>query len=462
MTDALQTLHPDTGTIGTDRSLALLALCLAMLVAQVDVAVANLATHAIGASFRIGVNTLQWVIDGYNLVYAALLLTGGLLADLKGRRLIFLIGLALFSAASVLCALAPAAWVLILGRGLAGLGAAFIIPASLAIIRVVWPDARERSHVLGLWTAASGLAMTLGPTLGGALIHAFGWRSIFLAVVPFSLIALVLARRTLPESTDPEDRHFDAGAQGLGALALGALAFAAIEFHRLPRLALGALAVALIVGLVFVRIERAHGAFALVPLDIFAGRIFRRAVGGVVSMTFTMYGVLFLLPVAWQSTGHLGPLESGIALLPMGLLFMLASPSSGKLTARFGVNRVSGGALFVITCGVLVIALSANASSILPTEVGLALTGLGMGFAMGPLIGSAVGAVAAARAGTASSLINVARMIGVTIGVAVLGAIYALTGGGADGLRAALLVGAGVQLCGAAIASRQAPIAMTD
>lgn len=439
----------------TDRRLALLALCLAMLVAQVDTAVANLATHAIGESFDVGVNTLQWVIDGYNLVYAALLLTGGVLADMKGRRLIFLIGLGLFSAASVLCALAPNIWMLILGRCLAGLGAAFIIPASLAIIRVVWTDPNERSHVLGLWTAASGLAMTLGPTLGGVLVDSFGWRSIFFVVVPFSLVALVLARVAIRESSDPKDRHFDLGAQVLGMLALGGLCFAAIEVGAVPYLAIAALVITLLAGMGFLRVERQHGPAALVPLDLFFSRAFRGAIGGAICMTFTMYGVLFLLPLAWQSVGRLSPLVSGLALLPMGLAFMLASPLSGKLTPRFGVNGVSASGLLVIAFGVAIIAMSSSQSTLIMTEIGLALTGVGMGLSMGPLIGAAVGAVDAARAGTASSVINVARIVGATIGVAILGTIYQLAGGGAQGLKIALLFGCALQLAGAVVAWRQ-------
>lgn len=439
----------------TDRHLALLALCLAMLVAQIDTAVANLATHAIGESFDAGVNTLQWVIDGYNLVYAALLLTGGVLADMKGRRLIFLIGLGLFSAASVLCALAPNIWTLILGRCLAGLGAAFIIPASLAIIRVVWTDPNERSHVLGLWTAASGLAMTLGPTLGGLLVDSFGWRSIFFVVVPFSLVALVLARVAIPESSDPKDRHFDLGAQVLGMLALGGLCFAAIEVGAVPYLAIAALVITLLAGMGFLRVERQHGPAALVPLDLFSSRAFRGAIGGAICMTFTMYGVLFLLPLVWQSAGRLSPLVSGLALLPMGLAFMLASPLSGKLTPRFGVNGVSASGLLVIAFGVAIIAMSSSQSTLIMTEIGLALTGVGMGLSMGPLIGAAVGAVDAARAGTASSVINVARIVGATIGVAILGTIYQLAGGGAQGLKIALLFGCALQLAGAVVAWRQ-------
>lgn len=161
------------------RGVTLLTLCLAVLVAQVDTAVVNLATRAIGAYFHAGVGALQWVVDSYNLTYAVLLLTGGLLADLYGRRRIFMAGTAVFTLASLLCALAPSVSVLIAARALAGVGAALLLPASLAIVRVVWRDPVARGRALGIWAACNGVAMALGPTLGGVLIRHFGWRSIF-------------------------------------------------------------------------------------------------------------------------------------------------------------------------------------------------------------------------------------------------------------------------------------------
>ncbi|MFZ0552307.1 MAG: MFS transporter, partial [Steroidobacteraceae bacterium] len=150
---------------------ALLTLCLAVLVAQIDTAVVNLGTHRIGAYFHASVGALQWVVDAYNLSYAVLLLTGGLLADLLGRRMIFIIGAAIFTAASLLAAFSPSVGLLIAARAVAGVGAALLIPASLAITRVIWRDGRERGRALGIWAACNGLALAIGPTLGGVLIE---------------------------------------------------------------------------------------------------------------------------------------------------------------------------------------------------------------------------------------------------------------------------------------------------
>ncbi|MBB5191147.1 EmrB/QacA subfamily drug resistance transporter [Silvimonas terrae] len=425
--------------------LTIVALCLAVLVAQVDTAIVNLGARAIGNALSVGTSQLQWVVDSYNLVYAALLLTGGLLADLTGRRRIFIIGAALFSVASVLCTVAPNVNVLIAGRALAGLGAALLIPASLALIRVIWPDPTARGRVLGIWAACNGLSMAIGPTLGGVLIHYWGWRSIFVSVVPFSLAAVVLAALAVPESADPQQRHFDAGAQVAGAVTLAALAFAAIEVREHWPLAVIALVISLLACAVFLRIERRHGAAALVPLDLFGVAAFRSAVIGTLGMTFGMYGTLFLLPLTLQSAWHLSSTQAGLALMPMALTFVLVSPFSGTGVHRWGARVMTCGGVLIIASGLALIALFAHAASLIPIETGLALTGLGMGLATGPLMGAAVGAVASTRAGTASSLINVVRMTGATLGVAILGALYSVAGAGPAGLRASMACGAALQ-----------------
>ena len=419
------------------RGVTLLTLCLAVLVAQVDTAVVNLATRAIGDYFHAGVGALQWVVDSYNLTYAVLLLTGGLLADLHGRRRVFIAGTALFTVASLLCALAPSVAVLIAARALAGVGAALLLPASLAIVRVVWRDPVERGRALGIWAACNGVAMAIGPTLGGVLIRHFGWRSIFFVVVPLSVAAMLLAAPAVPESSDPRGRHFDGAAQLAGALSLGALAYAAIVFRDSPVACALAGGVAILSFVAFIAIERRHGAAALVPLDATTG------------MTFGMYGVLFLLPLTWQSIGRLDSTGAGLALLPMALVFVVVSPGSGPLWERVGTRTTTAGGVAVIASGLAVIGASAGSPGLIGAEIGLALTGLGMGIATGPLMTVAVGAVDAARSGTASALVNVARMTGATLGIAVLGTLFAAAHGGTAGLRTAMFAGAAVQLMGA-------------
>jgi EmrB/QacA subfamily drug resistance transporter len=433
-----------------------------VLVAQVDTAVANLGTNPIAAHFGAGVDQMQWVVDGYNLAYAALLLTGGLLADLYGRRRVFVAGAALFTVASLVCTFAPSVAVLIAGRALAGIGAGLMMPASLALVRVLWRDPAERTRALGVWAACNGIALAIGPTVGGLLIQTLGWRSMFVVVVPLSLAAGLLAPRFIPESADPEGRRFDAVAQVCGALALGGFAFAAIAFRGAPATALVAIAVAAVALGLFIRIEARRGASALVPLDIFGIRVFRATAVATVGMTFGMYGALFVVPLYWQQTGRLDAFGAGLGLLPLALGFVLVSPLSGSLANRYGARLVACGGVAVVGCGQLCIAASAGQPGILLAGIGLALTGLGMGFATGPLMATAVGAVAAVRSGTASSLINVVRMTGATLGVAMLGAVFATAPGADRGLGTAMLLGGLVELGCAAIAFRAMAPASRD
>jgi DHA2 family methylenomycin A resistance protein-like MFS transporter len=446
------TVHRNGPRIGVSHFPALLTLCLAVLVAQIDTAVVNLGTHRIGSYFHASVGSLQWVVDGYNLTYAVLLLTGGLLADLIGRRKVFILGAAIFTAASLVAAYAPTIGVLIGARAVAGVGAALLIPASLALIRVLWRDSRERGRALGIWAGCNGVALAIGPTLGGVLIERYDWRSIFLVVVPVSLAAVVLAVPTLPESADPRGRSFDARGQTLGALGLGAVAFAAIEVHTNAWAAVVACIVAVACIVSFVFTERGIGPAALVPLELFSSKPFTAASVATTAMTFGMYGVIFLLPLTWQSTRGLGATMAGIALIPMALVFVIVSPFSGKLTESLGVRFMTAGGVAIVGIGLLLIGLTAGERSLVFAEIGLALTGVGMGFATGPLMGEAVGAVPAARSGTASAIINVARMVGATVGVAALGAVYAALKGGPEGLRFAMILGGGVQLSGAGYA----------
>ena len=229
----------------------------------------------------------------------------------------------------LLSALAPAIWVLLLGRALAGLGAALLLPASLAIVRVAWAEPVERGRALGVWTGSNGLGLAIGPTLGGVLIEHFGWRSIFLIVVPLDVAAFALAPLAMSESADPHERDFDWAAQAFGALALGGFAFAAIESHRDIAIAASAFLVAAASLIAFVRIEAGRSA-ALVPLPMFGIRAFRGAVTATSGMTFGMYGMLFLLPLVWLSRGILDPVAAGVALTPSAIVYVVTLPFSGQ------------------------------------------------------------------------------------------------------------------------------------
>ena len=432
-----------------DRRVILFILCLAVLIAQVDTSVVNLAVHAIGVGLHAPLPALQWVVDAYNLSYAALLMSGGTLADLLGRRRMLQAGAAVFVLGSLLAGLAPNIAALIAGRALAGVGAALLLPASLALIRVIWADPHERAHAVGVWAGTNGAALAIGPTLGGWLIQTAGWRSVFLLIVPIGLAVLLGAPRAIPESRDAQGRHVDLAGQLLGGLALTALAVAAIV-HRFMLPAAG---VALLAALLFVHAERRAGAGAMIPLPLLRNARLAVANGVAMAMTFGMYGVLFLLPLVWQRGGVLDAGNAGLALLPMSLAFVALSHRSGPWSVRFGARRLMAGGMALIAAGIAVLAATRAGQPLWWAEAGLFLTGVGMALNTGPVLAAAVATVEPARAGTAAAMVNTARMIGATLGVGVLGSVFAAGNSMRAGFTAAMGIGATAVFAGAALAA---------
>ena len=319
-----------------NRTLILLTMSLGVLIAQVDTSVVNLAIKQIGSSLHAGVSVLQWVVDAYNLVYASLLLTAGGLADIYGRRRIFILGIVLFTAGSLVCGLAPNAAVLVTGRGVAGLGAALEIPTSLAILTVAYPDTRERTRALGLWASCNGIAFVIGPTLGGILVDAAGWRSIFLLIVPICIVALALALMAVPESKDPKGRSLDVPGQVLAIAALGALSVGVIEGpHWGWAYSSLSFVIALVAAVLFFRLQ-ARSDNGLVPLSILKSKVFSANLGIAAAMTFGMYAMLFLTPLYLQAVRGGSALVAGVELLPMSVAFVVVSQLSGQIANRFG------------------------------------------------------------------------------------------------------------------------------
>ncbi|MHB8252151.1 MAG: MFS transporter [Acidiferrobacter sp.] len=434
-----------------DRRLILVTLCLGVFMVQVDTSVVNLAVHAIGVALHAPLAALQWIVDGYNLTYASLLLSGGILADLFGRRRILLLGSGIFTAGSLLCALAPSSAVLIMGRVMTGVGAALLLPSTLALIRVIWTDAHERAHVIGIWAGINGAALAIGPPLGGFLIPVAGWRSVFALTIPLGLAVIGLAARVIPESSDPTGRHMDLPGQILASLGFAALVVAVIESGPLASMS------ALASGLCFVLfyfVERRAGDVAMVPLPLLRNPSFAGAIGIAAAMTFGMYGLLFLLPLVWLQSGTLSTPEAGVALLPMALAFVVLSHKSGLWSRRWGVRPMIVGGMSLIGGGIGILSLTQAGRPLGLAEIGLLFTGIGMALNTGPLVAVAVAAVDSPRAGTASALVNTARMVGATLGVAVLGAVYAGSPSVAQGFTLAMEGGAIVVFTGAIFAVR--------
>src|SRR5215467_2870728 len=297
--------RPATGLI-------LFTMSLGVLIAQIDTSVVNLAVKPIGADLKASVTALQWIVDAYNLVYASLLLSAGTLADLYGRRLIFAIGIVLFTFGTLVCGLAPDVVTLVVGRAVAGLGAALEVPASLAILTIAYTDTRERTRALGVWASCYGVAMVIGPTAGGMLVDSSGWRSIFLLIVPFCAVTLFLVLTSVPESSSPQGRRLDLPGQALAIAALGSFSLAAIEGPRwgwtstasVAAFSFSVVATALFFG------RQAGATGALVPLPMQRHRVFTACLAVAAAMTFGAYAMLFLTPLYFQAARGASALQA--------------------------------------------------------------------------------------------------------------------------------------------------------
>lgn len=442
--------------------LVLIATSLGVLLAQIDTSVVNLAVKSIGADLHSGVSAMQWVIDSYNLVYASLLLTGGTLGDLYGRRRIFVCGIALFAVGTLICALAPSTEILIVGRVISGLGAAFEVPMSLVLLSAAYPDRRQRAHAMGIWASCNGLAFIIGPTLGGWLVDSVGWRSIFFVILPVCAVALALTFYAVPESADPKGRKLDLPGQGLAITGLAAFAFAAIEGSHWgwgSTTLLGVLGLAVAASIAFVWIE-ARTPGPLLPLSFLRQPVFSAALACAGLMTFGMYALLFIMPLYLQTVRGASPFVAGLELLPLSVSFVVMSQLVGHLNNRFGPRLVMTSGMACMGIGALLLAFIGHATGLTVIEAALVIVGVGLGLNTAPVNGIAVAALPAARSGTASGLVNTSRMVGATLGVAILGTVFAayagqeasLGAGFLPGLRAAMSGSAAAELLGAAIA----------
>ncbi|HSN21905.1 MAG TPA: MFS transporter [Usitatibacter sp.] len=447
----------------TRPPLVLLAASLGVLIAQIDTSVVSLSVRRIGADLGSTVSGMQWMIDAYNLAYSALLLTGGALGDLYGRRRVFACGIVLFAIGSIACAVAPGTGVLLAGRALSGIGAALELPMSLVLLAVAYPEPRSRQHALGIWASCNGLAFIVGPTLGGLLVDALGWRSIFYLVLPLCAAAWFLARTAVEESASPAGRTLDLPGQVAAVAALGGLAFVAIEGAHLgwfstPVLAMGALAAA--AALAFAFLERGNPR-GLVPFELFGSRPFSAALAAAGLMTFGMYALLFLMPLYFQIVRGDSLLMAGARLLPLSVAFVAVSRWNGRIVHAIGSRATMTAGMAAMGTGELLCAFAGAGTPHALLAAALAIVGVGLGLNTAPVNSVAVASVPHERSGTASGLLNTARMVGATLGIAILGAVFAHFAGQAgaardflSGLRPALALGGLGELAGAAIAQR--------
>ncbi len=320
------------------KILTLGAMCFALFMAMLDNTVVNVALPSIQLHFGSGVSGLQWIIDAYTLVFAAFMLTGGTLGDLYGRKRIFLIGLTVFTAGSLIAGLAPSLNALIAGRAIQGLGAAALLPGTLSILTQAFPDPKERAQAIGIWAGVSGMALAAGPIVGGALVDSLGWQSVFFLNIPIGIVAFIVALRVVRESRNPEGRHLDLPGQALAIIGLGTLTYALIEANHYgwtSALILGLFATAAIATGLFIWVEL-RSSSPMLDLSFFRNRTFAAAatVAGLVS--FGMFGVFFFLTLFLQNVQGYSAFQMGLRSLPMTGAIIFTAPIAGNLAGRIG------------------------------------------------------------------------------------------------------------------------------
>jgi len=427
-------------------------------IVQLDVTIVNVALDAVGREFGAPTASLQWVVDAYTLLLAALLLSAGALGDRFGPRRAFLTGLVLFALSSAACGLARDALQLILSRAVQGAAAALLVPPSLALItHAAAGDDWARAWAVGWWTAAGGVSIAAGPVIGGLLIGALGWRWVFLVNVPLCLLGAALTLACVPEVPPREKRPLDIAGQVLGFVALACLIGAVIEGgHRgwSDPLVLGALTAGLATAAAFLAVEM-RSAHPAVPLAVFQNRVAWSAVVVGVSVNFTYYGVIFVLGLFLQRSAGYDVVRAGLAFLPLTATFIVSNLLSGRVAHRFGPARTMAGGLLVAALGyALTSRLSADSSfwAMLP---GFLLIPGGMGMAVPAMTSALLASVDRHVSGAASGLLNACRQAAGAAGVAVMGALAA---GGperiAAGLRTCGLIAAIMLIGGAWIAWR--------
>jgi EmrB/QacA subfamily drug resistance transporter len=432
----------------------LAAVSVGLFMIMLDNTVVNVALPSMRDSLHMSLSELEWVVAGYALTFAAFMLIGGKLADFFGRRLIFMVGLAVFTAASLACGMAPSGGFLIGARIVQGLGGAMMNPATLSIISATFPP-RERGRAIGIWAGVSALALAIGPLVGGLLTQHVNWNWIFFINVPIGVLGLVLAPALIDESRDTSaEQRLDVPGLATSALGLFALTYAFVEANNYGWASgriIGAFVVAAVALVSFLLLER-HQRAPMLDLSLFRNRTFGGANAAMLFVGLAMFGTFFYVSLYMQNVLKYSPVEAGASFLPMTVLVILIAPRAGALTDRFGSRWLVG-----IGMGLLAVmlfyysGLGANESfwALLP---GLLLGGMGMGMTMTPVTAAAMSAVAVDKAGIGSAVLNSARQVGGSLGIAVMGAIVAGSSDYLTGFHDALRMGSGLCLAGAVVA----------
>jgi EmrB/QacA subfamily drug resistance transporter len=408
------------------RSLALAILCTVLFLTFLDNTIVSVVLGNIQTALQAGVSSLQWVVGAYALTFAGAMLAFGMIGDEFGRKKVMIIGIVIFCAGSVLSALAPNSAVLIAGRGVMGLGAAACEPGTLSMIRHIYTDERSRARALGVWTAVSGLALALGPVVGGALVGIWDWRAIFWFNVVFGLLALVGAAVVLPENSDPNAHRVDTAGTLLGAAAITALAFAVINaessgFRSASVIALLCVCVAAVAAFIWWELRATYPL-----LDLRFLRVPRFFAANLVAFGayFATFAVFFFTALYLEEVVSDTGYQIALIFLPMTVLMVLAAVLAGRWTTAVGLQWSILGGCLVFGCGLLLTGFTLSSHpAYLPLAASLSLAGIGVGSTVVPATASGLSAVPAERSGMAASAVNTSREIGAVTGVAVLGAL---------------------------------------
>jgi EmrB/QacA subfamily drug resistance transporter len=407
------------------RLLVLAICCMSLLIVSLDITALNVALPAMQADLHASTAGLQWTIDAYTLVLAALLMLAGSTADRVGRKKVFLTGLVVFSLGSLLCSLAPNLDLLIAARAVQAVGGSMLNPVAMSIITNTFTDPRERARAIGVWGAVVGISMAAGPLLGGLLVQSVGWRSIFWVNLPVGLAAVLLTLRHVPESRAPRARRPDPVGQLLVIVLFGSLTYAIIEAPEAGTATSGPFAAVAFVALLALLRYEPRRAEPLIDLRFFRSVPFSGATVVAISAFAALGGFLFLSTLYLQNVRGLDALHAGLWMLPMAVPMFLCAPLSGRLVGSRGPRLpllVAG--ITTMTSGLLFAVFAAETSD-LTMFLGYVLFGVGFGFVNAPITNTAVSGMPRSQAGVAAATASTSRQLGQTLGVAVVGAVLA-------------------------------------
>jgi len=446
--------------------LTLAAVAFGLFMIMLDNTVVNVALPSIQRDLGVGLSELEWIVTGYALTFAALMLTGGKLADLLGRRLIFVVGLGVFTLASLACGLADSGEMLIAARIVQGMGAALMNPATLSIIAATFPPS-ERGMAIGIWAGVSALALAIGPLVGGLITQHISWHWIFFVNVPVGIIGIAVSLLVIRESRDESEvQRLDLPGLVTSGVGLFALTYALIEANAYGWTSgriLGAFAVATISLLAFVLIEL-RGRVPMLDLSLFRSGTFAGANLVVLLVALAMFGVFFFVSLYMQNVLGYSAVQAGAAFLPMTVLIILLAPIAGRMSDRVGSRWLMTAGMTLVGAQLLLFSRLGVDSTFWSLLPGLLVGGIGMSLTMTPSAAAAVRSVPVDKSGVGSAVLNAFRQVGGSIGIAFMGAIMAsqigdastpaaLREGFMEGFEIALVVSAGIAFAGALVAA---------